>query len=93
MRHTVLIRPQKELQPIPQRKEQIFILLGIRTYFLARDVMMYDPITISQNSDLADAAQIMAMNRISGLPVVDSNGDLVGIITKSDVVKAMAASR
>jgi CBS domain-containing protein len=95
MRHTVLIRPQKELQPVPQRKEQehIFILLGIRTYFLARDVMMYDPITISQNSDLADAAQIMAMNRISGLPVVDSNGDLVGIITKSDVVKAMAASR
>jgi IMP dehydrogenase len=40
--------------------------------------MKYDPITISQNSDLADAVQIMAMNRISGLPVVDSNGDLVG---------------
>ncbi len=55
--------------------------------------MKYDPITISQNSDLADAAQIMAMNRISGLPVVDSNGDLVGIITKTDVVNAMAASR
>ena len=77
----------------PQRKEQIFIPSGIRTYFLARDVMKYDPITISQNSDLADAALIMAMNRISGLPVVDSNGNLVGIITKTDVVKAMAASR
>ena len=36
----------------PQRKEQIFIPSGIRTYFLARDVMKYDPITISQNSDL-----------------------------------------
>jgi CBS domain-containing protein len=76
----------------PQRKEQIFIPSGIRTYFLARDIMKYDPITISQDSDLADAAQIMAMNRISGLPVVDSNGNLVGIITKTDVVKAIAAT-
>ena len=75
----------------PQRKEQMFIPSGIRTYFLAKDVMKYDPITISQDSDLADAAQIMAMNRISGLPVVDSDGNLVGIITKTDIVKAIAA--
>lgn len=74
----------------PQRKEQMFIPSGIRTYFLAKDVMKFDPITISQDSDLADAAQIMAMNRISGLPVVDSDGNLVGIITKTDIVKAIA---
>jgi CBS domain-containing protein len=74
----------------PQRKEQMFIPSGIRTHFLAKDVMKYDPITISQDSDLADAAQIMAMNRISGLPVVDSDGNLVGIITKTDIVKAIA---
>src|SRR5215204_1576385 len=74
----------------PQRKGQMFIPSGIRTYFLAKDVMKYDPITISQDSDLADAAQIIAMNRISGLPVVDSDGNLVGIITKTDIVKAIA---
>jgi CBS domain-containing protein len=68
----------------------MFIPSGIRTHFLAKDVMKYDPITISQDSDLADAAQIMAMNRISGLPVVDSDGNLVGIITKTDIVKAIA---
>ncbi|MGB7559639.1 MAG: CBS domain-containing protein, partial [Nitrososphaeraceae archaeon] len=71
----------EEIVTSPQRKEQIFIPSGIRTYFLAKDVMKYDPLTISQDSDLADAAQIMAMNRISGLPVVDSSGNLVGIIT------------
>lgn len=81
----------EEMATSPQRKEQMFIPSGIRTYFLARDVMKYDPITISQDSDLADAAQIMAMNRISGLPVVDANGNLVGIITKTDIVKAIAA--
>jgi acetoin utilization protein AcuB len=70
----------------------MFVPSGIKEYFLARDVMKYDPITISQDSDLADVAQIMAMNRISGLPVVNSNDTLVGIITKTDIVKAMAAS-
>lgn len=74
----------------PQRKGQMFIPSGIRTYFLAKDVMKFDPITISQDSDLADAAQIMAMNRISGLPVVDSDDNLVGIVTKTDIVKAIA---
>jgi CBS domain-containing protein len=82
----------EEIVTNPQRKEQIFIPSGIRTYFLARDVMKYDPLTISQDSDLADAAQIMAMNRISGLPVVDSSGNLVGIITKTDIVKAISTS-
>ena len=36
----------------PQRKEQIFRPSGIRTYFLARDVMKDHRITISQDSDL-----------------------------------------
>ena len=54
--------------------------------------MKYDPISISQDSDLADAAQIIAMNRISGVPVVDADGILVGIITKTDIVKAIAGT-
>jgi CBS domain-containing protein len=73
------------------RKEQMFIPSGIRAYFLARDVMKYDPITIAEDFDLAEAAQLMAMNRISGLPVVDLSDNVVGIITKSDIIKAWAA--
>jgi CBS domain-containing protein len=82
----------EEMISSTQRKQQVFIPSGIRTYFLAKDVMKYDPLTISQDCDLADAAQIMAMNRISGLPVVDSRGNLVGIITKTDIVKAIFTS-
>ena len=75
------------------RKGQIFIPSGIRAYFLARDVMKYDPITIDEDSDLADAAQLMAMNRISGLPVTNLNdNNIVGIITKTDIIKAWAAA-
>jgi CBS domain-containing protein len=40
------------------------------------------------NAGLSDAAKMMIRNRISGLPVVDGHGNLVGIITKTDLVKA-----
>jgi CBS domain-containing protein len=41
---------------------------------------------------LTEAAQIMSNNRISGLPVVNSVDNLVGIVTKTDITKALAAS-
>ncbi|MEM2759621.1 MAG: CBS domain-containing protein [Nitrososphaerales archaeon] len=73
-------------------KAQVIIPSGISAVFLARDVMKYDPITIKRDADLADAAQILTRNRISGLPVVDSNDELAGIVTKTDIVKALASA-
>jgi len=74
---------------LAQKRERTAVPSGISAVFLARDVMKHDPITISKDSDLAEAAQIMIRNGISGLPVVDSNDDLAGIITKTDVIKAL----
>jgi CBS domain-containing protein len=69
---------------------------GIKSVLLAEDIMKYDPITIARNSDLAQGAQMMTRNRISGLPVVWENsndaGNLVGIITKTDIIKALASA-
>lgn len=56
---------------------------------LAKDIMK-KPITIGQNLDLAEAARIMTEKKFSGIPVVDSTSNLVGIITKTDVVKAIS---
>ncbi|MDF2493344.1 IMP dehydrogenase [Sphingomonas sp.] len=47
--------------------------------------MVVNPITISPGATLADAQALMAQNRISGIPVVESNGRLVGILTNRDV--------
>lgn len=55
---------------------------------LARDVMK-KPLTIHIDEDLADAALIMSDKKISGLPVVDNDGDLRGIITKTDIIRAL----
>lgn len=73
------------------RREQILIPSGIKAIFLAMDVMKYDPVTITSDSDLAEAAHIMMRNRISGIPVVDSDNFLVGIVTKTDIVRRLAS--
>ena len=66
-------------------------LLGIGYIMLARDVMN-KPIIINKNTDLAEAAQIMYGKKISGIPVASSNNDLNGIITKTDIVRALIAT-
>lgn len=63
---------------------------GMKRILLAQDIMKFNPIMVTDYSNLVDAALIMRGNRISGLPVVDSNDKLVGIITKTDIIRAIA---
>ncbi|MCW4043903.1 MAG: CBS domain-containing protein [Candidatus Bathyarchaeota archaeon] len=55
----------------------------------ASDIMTADPVTISKDADLTEAAQLMTKHRFSGLPVTEK-GKLVGIVTKSDIIRAAA---
>lgn len=47
--------------------------------------MVVNPITIAPNATLGEAQAIMTQNKISGIPVVDGSGKLVGILTNRDV--------
>ncbi|MET0240136.1 MAG: IMP dehydrogenase [Sphingobium sp.] len=47
--------------------------------------MVVNPITIGPDQPLADAQALMAYHKISGIPVVEANGRLVGILTNRDV--------
>ncbi len=47
--------------------------------------MIYDPITIHKNNTVGDALQLMRENRIGGIPVIDDNNTLVGIVTNRDL--------
>jgi IMP dehydrogenase len=47
--------------------------------------MVVNPITIAPDATLADAQALMTRHRISGIPVVEANGRLVGILTNRDV--------
>jgi CBS domain-containing protein len=56
----------------------------------ARDVMTANPVTVDVDADLSSVAKLMSTHRISGVPVVDRKERLVGILTKTDIVKAIA---
>ncbi|QKS00969.1 IMP dehydrogenase [Sphingomonas sp. CL5.1] len=47
--------------------------------------MVVNPITIAPDATLAEAQALMAQHRISGIPVVENSGKLVGILTNRDV--------
>ena len=51
----------------------------------AENGMIYDPITIERHKKVADALALMANYKIGGIPVVDANGFLVGIVTNRDL--------
>ena len=50
------------------------------------DVMSRDPITVKPQTPIREAIKILAEQRISGLPVVDNAGKLVGVISETDLL-------
>ncbi|MCE5197692.1 MAG: CBS domain-containing protein [Armatimonadota bacterium] len=52
----------------------------------ANDIMTRDVVTIRKGSSIEEALKKMANNNVSGLPVIDPDGCLEGIITESDLL-------
>jgi CBS domain-containing protein len=52
----------------------------------AADVMTFGAATIRADAPVEEAARLMLEHRISGLPVVDKNGELVGMVTEGDLL-------
>ena len=52
-----------------------------------KDVMTKEVITVNENDTVEKSASILAKHDLSGLPVVDDNGRVVGIITEGDLIK------
>jgi CBS-domain-containing membrane protein len=53
----------------------------------AANVMTRNVITISSDASIREAIRLMLQHRISGLPVLDRNGSLVGIVTEGDLLR------
>lgn len=53
----------------------------------ARDVMSRHVVTLSPGNSAAHAAQMMLDNGMSGLPVVDNDAQLVGMVTEGDLIR------
>ena len=57
----------------------------IRRVKRAESGMIIDPITLPLNSTVEDAKKSMKENRIGGIPIIDSDGYLIGIVTNRDL--------
>ena len=51
----------------------------------SQSTIIKDPITLNKNSTVKDALQIMKRNKIGGIPIVDQNNYLHGIVTNRDI--------
>lgn len=54
------------------------------------DRMAVDPIVIGSDASLSEAAELMDRNHVHGLPVVDTAGSLIGVVSQTDLARARA---
>lgn len=54
-----------------------------------RDYMTRDLVTFTEQMDLFKAIDILVLNRISGAPVLDSEGRLIGLLSESDCLRSI----
>ncbi len=56
------------------------------------EVMSKNPVTITPDKTVKEAAQLMHDRNVHRLPVLDSENQVIGILTRGDIIRAMAAS-
>lgn len=71
----------KKLETTPQIRNATRIKVG--------EIMQKEVITVRQGTPVKEAADLMSKSKVSGLPVVDVNGKLIGIITEADFLSAL----
>jgi len=66
-------------------RELLYLLSSIKV----ADIMTKNPVTVPPNYSLEEVASLMLKNNISGAPVVNDQGEVVGVIGQKEVFKAL----
>ena len=82
-------RDIKEAAPSKATSLDVHELYYLLSEIKVKDIMTPDPITLKENDSVEKAAVIMLENRISGIPIVDEDYHVIGVITQTDVFKVM----
>jgi CBS domain-containing protein len=54
--------------------------------FRVADLMTVDPVVVTADSSIEEAEQLLRTYRVTGLPVVDEHGTLIGVISQTDLL-------
>lgn len=82
-------RDVKEASPSKATTLDMHELYYLLSDIKLKDIMTRKPISIRQDETVEKAAVLMMENNIGGMPVVDADGKLVGIVTVTDVFKVL----
>ncbi|MEW6386536.1 MAG: CBS and ACT domain-containing protein [Thermodesulfobacteriota bacterium] len=81
-------RDLKEASPSKATTLDVHELYYLLAELQVKDIMTRQPVTVSPEDTVEHVAQLMLEHTISGMPVLNDQGELVGIITQSDVFRA-----
>ena len=68
---------------------EIHELLYLMSKIKVRDIMTKNPITVPIDYTMEETAEILLDNKISGVPVIDHDDKIAGVLTQTDILKMM----
>jgi acetoin utilization protein AcuB len=94
--HGVLVgivseRDLLRVMPSPATTLSVWEIPELLERLLIKDVMTRDVITVTTETPIQDAAQLMVDNKVGGLPVEDEAGRVVGMITETDIFRVFCS--
>ena len=82
-------RDLKRASPSDATTLDVHELLYLIARIKIKDVMTKKPITVLEDHTVEEAAEVLMQKRISGMPVVDAQGQVVGVISQQDLFKVL----
>ena len=89
----ITIGDVREASPSDATTLSIWELNYLWAQLTVERVMTTNLLTVTPSTPVLDAAELMLEQKVSGLPVVESDGTLVGILTESDIFRMLVRSR
>jgi len=89
----ITIGDVREASPSDATTLSIWELNYLWAQLTVEKVMTTNVITVKATTPILDAAELMLEHKISGLPVVNDQGVLAGVITESDIFRMLVRSR
>jgi len=82
-------RDLKKASPSEATTLEAHELLYLTAKITVKEIMTPNPVTVPFNYTVEEAAAILLDRKISGLPVVDKDGNVVGTITQTDIFRVL----
>lgn len=89
----VTIGDVREASPSDATTLSIWELNYLWAQLTVEKIMTRNVLTVTPDTPILDAAEIMLEHKVSGLPVIDDNRKVVGIITESDIFRMLVRTR